>query len=76
MMPILSGDPLPLDDAGVLLLLLVLLLVLLLLLLLPQAAIQSPPSAQTATTLSERGKRCMIPNLVTSSVTFSIAQLP
>jgi hypothetical protein len=50
--------------------LLVLLLLLLLLLLLPQAAVQSPHSAKTATMLRERGKRCMIPNLVTSSATF------
>ena len=78
-MPIRSGEPLPLDAAGVLvlvLLLLVLLLLLVVLLLLPQAVIQSPPRTQTAATPNERGKRWMIPNLVTSSATFSFSQLP
>jgi hypothetical protein len=53
----------------------VLLLVLLLLLLLPQAATHNPHSPHNATTPSERGKRRMIPNLVTSSATFLIARL-
>jgi hypothetical protein len=35
-------------------------------LLLPQAATHSPHSAHSATTARVRGKRCLIPNLVTS----------
>lgn len=59
------------DDAGALLdvdeLVLLLLFVLL---LLPQAATHNPHSPHTATTPNERGRRSMIPTLVTSSATF------